>query len=89
MSCEVCKGPSLYIYRITDKIGINYCDGCLPKFLVERKKAGLLETTDGYKSAVEEGLKNITTTPAPVEDTAPVVEELAPVKKKAASKKAE
>jgi hypothetical protein len=34
----------------------------LPKFLEHAKKAGLLQTTEALKSALEEGLKNITTT---------------------------
>ena len=83
MACSSCNNLSHYVYRITEKVGIEYCERCLPKFLEERKKAGLLETTNNFKSIVEEGLKNITSIPVveTVEDT--------DSKKKAPKKKAE
>ena len=89
MACSVCSQESLYVYRITQETGIEYCNKCLPKFLYARRDAGLIETTKQYKAAIEEGLKNITKVPEEEVKPEPVeVEEKQP-KKKPAKKKAE
>ena len=86
MKCANCSKDAFYVYQITEKTQVLYCNSHLPTFLENAKKAGLLKTTDALKSAIEEGLKNITTPKA----EEPVVEEPTPQpKKKAAKKKAE
>ena len=102
MKCANCNKDAFYVYQITAKRSILYCNLHVPTFLEQAKKAGLLQTTDALKSAIEEGLKNITT---PVEEpvlemnralhgstmmeTAPEVTEAPKPKKKAVKKKAE
>ena len=95
MKCANCKEEAVYIYRLTSAKSINYCKKDLPKFLDERRRAGLLETTSDYKAMLVEGQKSIAIVYSEpvVEDVEepidePVVE--APkVTKKAAKKKAE
>lgn len=91
MKCANCKEEAVYIYRLTSAKSINYCKKDLPKFLDERRKAGLLETTSDYKAMLVEGQKTIAVTyDKPVAEAVdePVVE--APkATKKAAKKKAE
>jgi hypothetical protein len=91
MKCANCKEEAVYIYRLTSAKSINYCKKDLPKFLDERRKAGLLETTSDYKAMLVEGQKSIAVVYD--EPVAELVEELvveAPkVEKKAAKKKAE
>jgi hypothetical protein len=74
-----------YVYRITQDSGIPYCDKHLPKFLESRKKAGLLETTESWKTVVDENIPNIVYTPDVTEET-PVD---ATPKKRSPKKKAE
>jgi cell division septation protein DedD len=76
MKCANCKKDAFYIYQITENAEILYCNAHLPKFLEHAKKAGLLKTTEALKSALEEGLKNITTTPVvePKVEETPVAE---------------
>lgn len=92
MKCANCESNAFYIYQLTAKTQLFYCNKHLPSFLAQAKKAGLLKTTEAYESVIEEGLKNIAM-PAPVAAVVgePVVEEAqvpAP-KKKATKKKAE
>jgi hypothetical protein len=63
MKCANCKKDAFYIYQITENAQILYCNTHLPKFLEHAKKAGLLQTTEALKSALEEGFKNILSTP--------------------------
>jgi hypothetical protein len=97
MKCANCSRDGFYIYQLTLKTQVFYCNLHLPKFLKQAKKAGLIKTTDALKSVIEEGIKNMTplVTEEPVVEE-PVVEEPlveeAPTpkpKKKAAKKKAE
>lgn len=93
MTCANCSADALYIYQLTASRQIFYCNKHLPSFLAQAKRAGLLKTTDAYKSIVEEGLKNIAVQPeeSPEVVDEPVVEET-PVpkpKKKATKKKAD
>lgn len=87
MKCANCAKDAFYIYQVTAKTQVLYCAAHLPKFLENAKNAGLIKTTEALKSAIEEGLKNIT---AKKEEEPVVAEE--PVekpKKKAVKKKAE
>jgi hypothetical protein len=97
MKCANCKKDAFYIYQMTEKTQVLYCNVHLPTFLENAKNAGLLKTTDSFKSVIEEGLKNIVTPKVeitPVEE--PVVDKLQDEeetteepKKKATKKKAE
>ena len=97
MKCANCSKDAFYVYQLTAQTQVLYCNTHLPKFLEQAKNAGLLKTTDALKSAIEEGLKNISkpSVKPPVEEPQaveePVTEE-APAekpKKKATKKKAE
>lgn len=76
MKCANCKKDAFYIYQVTNNSQILYCNTHLPKFLEHAKKAGLLKTTEALKSVLEEGLKNIVTTPVvePKVEEVPVAE---------------
>ena len=88
MKCANCSNDARYIYRLTPKNGIGYCDKDLPKFLEERRKAGLLELVPETKAAIDTALKNITTAiPAPTEE--PITEETPAPSKKSIKKTAE
>jgi hypothetical protein len=83
MKCANCKNDAVYIYRITADVFTPYCLKDLPKFLSERRKAGLLETTEEYKKMMTE------VTPTLADNfKEPVVEEPS-VPKKQAPKKTE
>ena len=79
MKCANCDRDALFEYRITKGKSIYYCGKDLPKFLEERKKAGLLKITPAFTEAKENALEQL----SPETVTAPK-----PVKK-AAKKKAE
>ena len=90
MKCANCDKDAFYIYQLTEKKQIVYCNKHLPRFLEQAKKAGLLKTTDTLKSVIENGLKtiaNLTVEPVLVEEV--TVEEPQEPKKKAAKKKAD
>ena len=72
MKCANCPKDGLYVYKITAKTEVIYCDKHLPSFLENAKKAGLLQKTEALKSILEEGLKTIGT---PVVEAPAVVEE--------------
>jgi hypothetical protein len=57
MKCANCEQPAHYVYRLTADVGTPYCDKDLPRFLLDRKKAGTLETTEDWEKALQEGLK--------------------------------
>ena len=84
MKCANCSNDAVYIYRITKDVFTPYCYVDLPSFLNDRRKAGLLETTQDHKDKVAEGLKNFLSVPETT-TTEEVVEK--PVKK-AVKKKA-
>jgi len=48
MKCANCESDALYEYRVTKGHSLFYCNKCLPKFLTERKKAGLLTITPKF-----------------------------------------
>ena len=59
MKCANCTNPAHYVYKITDATVIAYCDAHLPRFLFDRKKAGLLETTDDFEKSLKEAIKTL------------------------------
>jgi len=71
MKCANCDSDALYVYRVTLNKSVYYCGKDLPKFLEDRKKAGLLQLTEQFK--VEHDLAIKTLKPIVVEET--VVEE--------------
>ena len=87
MKCANCNKDAFYVYQITAKRSVLYCNFHVPTFLEQAKKAGLLQTTDALKSAIEDGLKNIVVQKTVEEQ--PVEEPVAAPKKKAVKKKAE
>ena len=77
MKCANCDKNAMFEYRITKQESILYCGKCLPSFLNDRKKAGLLAITQQYKDDQVSALKALASKPV----EAP--------KKKAAAKKSE
>ena len=80
MNCVNCDRRAMFEYKISKVESILYCGKCLPSFLNERKKAGLLTITEEYKEDQTSALA--ASKPATTESVE------AP-KKKAASKKSE
>lgn len=48
MKCANCDLDAMFVYDISKKKSIPYCEPHLPRFLQPRKTAGLLRTTDQY-----------------------------------------
>lgn len=76
MKCVNCSSPALFEYRLTGKTSIFYCDRDLPRFLDERKRAGLLTLTQEYKDSAKTALEAVT-----YEPSSPASTEEAPKKK--------
>lgn len=80
-TCANCTNTSVWIYEITPSHTIPYCGVHLPRFLNDRKNAGLLkrsdemvqEQSDAFESLAPKSSKK--TSKAVVEET-PVVEEV-------------
>lgn len=90
MKCANCDNDALFEYRVTHAKSLFYCGKHLPKFLEERKRAGLLAITEKFKEAEAEALDILFFETVPVVEEPVVVEESKPKpKKKAAKKKAE
>lgn len=87
MKCANCNKDAFYVYQINANSSVLYCNSHLPTFLTQAKKAGLLQTTDALKSAIEDGLKTIVVQKTVEEQ--PVEEPVVAPKKKAVKKKAE
>ena len=49
MNCINCDRRAMFEYKISKVESILYCGKCLPSFLNDRKKAGLLTITEEYK----------------------------------------
>ena len=49
--CANCSNEALYTYQISEAIKHNYCDDCLPRFLLSRRDAGQIPL---QKPVVEE-----------------------------------
>jgi hypothetical protein len=69
MKCANCDADAFYVYKLTVTKDILYCAKHLPSFLENRRKAGLLQTTDTYKIIVEDGKKNLNTEETPTTTT--------------------
>jgi hypothetical protein len=69
MKCANCESDAFYVYKLTLTKDILYCAKHLPSFLENRRKAGLLQTTDTYKIIVEDGKKNLSTEEIPTTPT--------------------
>jgi hypothetical protein len=80
MKCINCDLRAMFEYKISKVESILYCGKCLPSFLNDRKKAGLLTITEEYKEDQASALKAL----------APETTDLEEIpKKKAASKKSD
>lgn len=80
MKCINCDLRAMFEYKISKVESILYCGKCLPSFLNERKKAGLLTITEEYKEDQASALKALAPETVDLEETP---------KKKAASKKSD
>ena len=69
MKCANFDADAFYVYKLTLTKDILYCAKHLPSFLENRRKAGLLQTTDTYKTIVEDGKKNLSTEETPTTPT--------------------
>jgi hypothetical protein len=59
MKCANCDNDALFEYQLTQETSIYYCGSDLPKFLEERKKAGLLKITPAFTEAKESALEQL------------------------------
>jgi hypothetical protein len=80
MKCINCDLRAMFEYKISKVESILYCGKCLPSFLNDRKKAGLLTITEEYKEDQASALKALAPETTDSEETP---------KKKAASKKSD
>ena len=62
MKCVNCSNDAMYIYRITKLESIYYCGRDLPRFLEERRKAGLLNITEAFTEAQESAVEELSVT---------------------------
>lgn len=88
MKCANCNADALYVYRITFSKSVYYCGKDLPKFLDDRKKAGLLKLTDQFKVEYDSAIEILKPTVVEEQVVEEPVQEKAPAKKKASTKKA-
>ena len=78
MKCANCLNDALYEYKITMGASVFYCNKDLPKFLKERKLAGVLTVTEKHDEDLKDALSVLAVVPSAPEV---VVEEEKPVKK--------
>jgi len=73
MKCANCDNKASYEYRVTKNKSLFYCGKDLPKFLEERRKAGLLTITDQFSEDLTSALDALSTTPVevPTEESKP------------------
>ena len=86
MKCANCDNKASYEYRVTKNKSLFYCGKDLPKFLEERRKAGLLTITDQFSEDLTSALDALSTTPIEVPIEEPTEE---PKPKKKTDKKSE
>jgi len=65
MKCANCDNKASYEYRVTKNKSIFYCGKDLPRFLEERKKAGLLTITEQFTEDLTSALETLS---SPVEE---------------------
>lgn len=88
MKCANCDEDALFQYRLTLEKSVFYCGRHLPRFLDDRRKAGLLKITeqhDVHNASALAALAVIQPDPV-VEETEEVVEEIVAPKPKATKK---
>jgi hypothetical protein len=74
MKCANCDKNALFMYRMTRNKALYYCGKDLPKFLEERRRAGLLAITEEFTKEKELALEILSpSTPESVEDPTPKV----------------
>ena len=71
MKCANCDSDALYVYRVTLNKSVYYCGKDLPKFLEERRRAGLLAITEEFTKEKELALE-ILSTSDPEEEPTPI-----------------
>lgn len=82
-TCANCENTSVWIYEISPSHTIPYCSIHLPRFLNDRKNAGLLKRSDEMVQEQSDAFEALAPKPAkksakktePVEET-PIVEEV-------------
>ena len=85
--CANCTSDSSFVYRLTATASIEYCDAHLPRFLLARKQADLIQTTDAFSKDLEKALavvspeKEDLTEEPPSDEGAPDPKPAAPKKK--------
>lgn len=57
MKCANCDKNALFMYRMTKNKALYYCGKDLPKFLDERRRAGLLAITEEFTKEKELALE--------------------------------
>ena len=85
MRCANCSSDAAFEYRLTLDKSVFYCGKDLPRFLEQRKKAGLLKFTQEYKDDQKSALDTVATLDAIIDEQ--VTEEALKTKKKASPKK--
>lgn len=71
MKCANCDKNALFMYRMTKNKALYYCGKDLPKFLEERRRAGLLAITEEFTKEKELALE-ILSPSDPEEDPTPI-----------------
>ena len=62
-NCANCSNTSAYVYEISPVHAIEYCDEHLPRFLTDRKNAGLLKRSDSLNESQAEAFEALTPKP--------------------------
>ena len=87
MKCSNCDAEALFIYETSSTHDQPYCNACLPAFLRDHARKGLLKTTEQYLRVKQElAAKMAPEQPKPAKkakETAPVVDTPAPVDEEA------
>lgn len=82
MKCANCDKDAQHVYKLAENTTVLFCDNHLPRFLHDRRDAGLLGTTDEHKAALADGRKSFIPEPAPepvvVETPKPKAKKTAP-----------
>lgn len=84
MKCANCNKSALYVYRMTRTKALYYCGTDLPKFLDERRRAGLLAITEEFTKEKELALEILSPSTPELEEES--VEDSAPKVKKTTKK---
>ena len=74
-ACANCTNDSVWVYEITSSHTIPYCSIHLPKFLNDRKNAGLLKRSDEMVQEQSNAFEALATKSSKKSSKATVVEE--------------